>query len=89
MSHVHQFRLDIQAVAALYHLPSEDRPDMEVLPHFARIRFLTLVDVHKGTRHYTQLGQLREVVDEILGDAVAEIFGIGIGTYVHERHHCQ
>jgi len=32
---------------------------------------------------------LREAVDQVFGEAVAEIFGVGIGPHVNKRHHCK
>src|SRR5262249_55125150 len=36
-------------------------------------------------RPHGELGDLRKVVDDALGDTVAEVFGIGVGAHIHER----
>jgi hypothetical protein len=62
---------------------------MQILTHLARVRSTALVADYQAPRHDSELGQLRQVIKEIPGDPVADVFSVGIAGYVDERHYGQ
>jgi hypothetical protein len=53
----------------------------------AHVGFAPLEREHRGARGDAEPLDLGERVDELVGHAVAEVLGVGIGTRVHERQH--
>jgi hypothetical protein len=84
-----QFGLNVQAVSALDYPAGQHRPYIQLSSDLFGFCFASLVAENPAAGHYPQLGDLREAVDQVLRDAVAEIFGVAVGAHVHERHHCQ
>src|SRR4030095_15718702 len=74
--HFHQLCLDIETVAALRDPAAQHRPNSEISPDLFGICFAPFVGEHPAPRQYAKLGQLREVVDQILSDAVTEVFSV-------------
>lgn len=79
---IHQFRLDVQTVAPLNDFPHEYRTDVEILSCLLGVYLLSLVAKCHTARHYSQVGQLSKAIDQALGNAVAEVLGVGIAAHV-------
>src|SRR5215472_13748026 len=60
---------------------------MQIAPGLLGIGLFSFVAEHRTARYYTQVPELREIVDQGLGDAVAQIFGVGIGAVIGEGQH--
>src|SRR5215468_6477371 len=58
---------------------------MQIAPHFLRIGRLPFITKDRVSRYYGNVWEFREAVNQALGDAVAEVFGLGIITHVDER----
>jgi hypothetical protein len=86
-SHIHQLGLNVQAVTPLDHFPSQHRPHIQLAADFFGICFVPLVTKYVTSWHDTQRRDLREAVDQVFRDAVAEILGVGVGTDVDEGEH--
>ena len=82
---IDQLRANHQTVVALQHAPGQSGPDAEILTDLLRIDLATLVAEHGAPRHYLESRQLRQVVDEALGQAVGEIVEILVPTEIFER----
>ena len=90
VGNINQVSLDTQVVTKLHYFPGQYGINAQFASDFLRINIFTLVAKHRGARQDTQLGQLREAVVDAFGDAVANIFRIGISGRVDERQdrHC-
>ena len=81
---IYQLGADVQVVAALHDPALKDGSNPQVAPYRPCIRFLSLVHEGGVPRHDPQMGQLRQPVDEALGDSVAQVFHVRIGAGIHE-----
>ena len=84
VAHVDKLGADRQIVAMLNHASGEHALNLEISPCCLRIGLLPFVAKHGVARHNREVGHLREVVDETLGDAVREVFGVRITADVGE-----
>ena len=84
---VDQLRGDPHPVAGLAHAALEHVADAERLGHVRHGDRCLLVDEGRVAGDDVQLGQLREIGDDVLADAVGEILLLGIAAHVVEREH--
>ena len=82
-----ELRSDPHATAHLSHAPFQNMADLEFARDSRHIDVLALV--HKGTvaGNDRQRRDLAQVGNDVLGDAVAEVFLFGIAAHVGERKH--
>ena len=78
---------DAEPVARLAHCPFEHDAHAEQRAHRADIERFPFEREDRRTRRHPQPGDFRERVDQLVGDAVAEVFVFGIGTRVDERQY--
>jgi hypothetical protein len=74
----HQVDLHHQTVATLHHFAHQHRADAQILSHFCRVDRLVLVSERRGAGNYSELGELGEAVDELLSQAIAQVFRVRI-----------
>ena len=84
---IHQLNADREALAALRHPAGHDGADAEPTGRLRDVSFLALEPKDGIARFHLHLRQLREVVDEAFGDAVAQVFRVRIAAGVDERQH--
>src|SRR6185436_15561195 len=65
-----------QGVALLEDSARDDGIDAELVSSAYRIDVLALVAEDRGARHHAQRRQLRERIDDALGDPVRQILGV-------------
>ena len=83
---VDQLRADAHRVARLRHAHGQQRLHAEVVGDRLRRRVLSFVAEHRRPRDDGEVGDARKVVDERLGDAVAEVIGSAIGAARYRKH---
>src|SRR5262249_26059496 len=80
---IHQLNVYDQPVAQALNAAGDYRAYLQRLAHLTRIDFAPFVGKDDAARHHSaQRGQLREAVDQILGDAVRQVLHLWIGAYV-------
>jgi hypothetical protein len=67
----------------------EDRAHAQLAANCLGMLFLSLVAESGVSRHHLQTRQLRQAVDEAIGNAVAQVFGVWVIVGVHEWPNCQ
>src|SRR5471032_1003254 len=87
IARIDQLRGDPDPVASLAHAALEHVADAKRLGHVGHRDRCFLVDEGRVTRDHVQLGQLREVSNDVLADPVGEILLFGITAHVVEREH--
>ena len=83
--HIDELRGDSQPVARLADAAFEHRADVQAPPDLPHVEGLALERKRGGSRHHAQILDVRQAVDQLLGDTVAEIFLILPSAHVHER----
>jgi hypothetical protein len=81
--------LDVQCIPSLRDPALEDRAHPQLAANHARFCFFSLVTESGVSRHHFQIRQLRQAVNEALGEAVAQVFGVWITAGVHEGQNRQ
>ena len=84
---VHKFGLDHQTIAAQVTWARDDRADVQVAADLRGIRVLALVAKHDAPRADAQARQLREAIDQRLGNAVGEVLDVSGAAGHRERQH--
>src|SRR5437899_2664053 len=75
------------AVGGPAHAPAEHGRHLQRLTDLPHVLVLPLECERRRPGHDLELGQLRERVDELFADAVAQVFLLWGATHVHERQH--
>jgi hypothetical protein len=78
---------DAEPVARLSDAPLQHRRDIQLRPDAAHVERLALERERRGARHHPQVRNAGEGVDQLLGEAVAEILLVFFGTEVEKREH--
>ncbi len=78
-----------QALAGLPHAAFEHRSDVEGVADFAQVDALALERERRGAGGDLECLDARQRVHQLFGDAVREIFLLGIIAHVDERQHRQ
>ncbi len=82
-----QLRRDADLVAGLAHAALQDVRDVELLRHFLDVDLLALELEGRGARGNSQIGDLRQQVEQLLRQAVREVFLVLARAHVRERQH--
>jgi hypothetical protein len=82
---VDELGLNRQVVALLADAPGQNRACVQRHANRRRIGLHSLIPEHEAARHDAKPAQLRDAVDDALGNAVGQEFDGGVGTLVHER----
>ncbi len=82
---VDQLRRDAQPVAGLAHAPLEHRGHAELPPDEQPVLDPSRRRERRGARSDTQPLDMRQVRDDLLGDALTEVLLIVVGAHVDER----
>ena len=85
--HVHELGLDIEQRALLHHPARDEGIHVQGEAYGAWVDRHPLVREHRAPGNHAQLRQLREAVDDALGDAVGQVIRLGLAARVHEREH--
>ena len=86
ISYIDQIDLQAQPVSASIDSARQDRANVQGARDLARIGFASVVD-HDAARHDAQFRELRKTVDQALGELVAEVVSLSIGSFIDERKH--
>jgi hypothetical protein len=84
---IDQLRRDPQHVAGPAHRALEDMRHVQLPGDFGDRDVLALERERRGARDHPELGNLRQQVQQLLGNAVREVLLLGIGTPVHKGQH--
>ena len=84
---IDQLRVDADALARLSDAAFENVGDVEAPAHLLHVGVLALVGEGRIPRDDRQRRDLRQIGDDVLGDAVGEVFLLGIAAHVGERKH--
>jgi hypothetical protein len=87
--HLDEFGAHGKVVGTLRHAAGQHGTDAEFAAYRARVGLLAFVTKDCATRHYLEVGQLRETADQALGNAVAQVVAIRGGAGVDEGEHGQ
>ena len=82
--HVDQVGLDVQRAVALGHPAGKHGADAEVAPGFLRVHLRTPVAECQTAGRDPELGKLRECVNQVLRNAIAEVLFVWIRAHVGE-----
>ena len=82
-----QLRGDAHLVAGPAHRAFEDVRNIEPLGDLRDLHVLALVRERRGARDHAQLRDLRQQVQQLLGDPVGEILLVLVRAHVDEREH--
>src|SRR5262249_51933016 len=85
VSNIHQLGTEVQIVAPLNQPTREDRTDVQLASHSNGVRVTSFVAKYRTPSHDPQFGQVREAIDDVLGYAVAYIFGFRVRIGVDQR----
>src|SRR5439155_25153515 len=75
-----QVNLHGQSVARLVYFAGEQRTYAKVLSHLGRVDCFAFVGECRGARNHSDLWDLGQAVDELLGQTIAQVFGVHIRT---------
>ena len=84
---VHQPRRDPQAVRRAPHAALEHVPAAEVSADGREAARIALETHRRGSRDHAQRPDPRQIGDDLVGQSVAEVLGVGIRAQVRERQH--
>ena len=84
---VDQLRGDAHPVVHLAHAAFKQILHAQPRGHAVKVLGAALVGEGSVARHHEQRGDLREIGDDVLGDAVAEIILLGVARHVDEGQH--
>src|SRR5262249_11894356 len=84
---IHELRLHDESVASMKDAPAQHGSNTELAADALRIRGAALVTGDRAARHDPDSRQLRQTVDDALGDSVGEVLRIGIPAQVFEWQH--
>ena len=68
--------------------PSQHRPDPEIAPHLSWVDFAAPEAKARAARDDPKIRESRELVDEGIGNAVAQVFVVGVAAHILEGQHC-
>src|SRR5208282_3780841 len=85
---VHELSVDRQIVTSLDYPANQNCLHPELVSCGLRIDFSPPIPQNRIARHYGEMGQLRKVVDETLGYAVAQILRVRVGSRIVEGQDC-
>ena len=80
---------DDEGASPLDDVAREHRLNAELPADVPRIDVLSLVTEDGAARHDAQSRNLREVVDEALGETIAEVIELCVAAAIHQRKHSQ
>src|SRR6266404_7850051 len=63
----------------------QDRLYLQFMTYDGRIGFASFVTKRRIARHDSELGQLRQVIDQSFSDSIREVFKMWIARHVNER----
>src|SRR5262249_18784471 len=81
---IDQVGLNVQSVATLDDAAREDRAHGQLTANSLEVQFAAFVAKHRTPRYDPQRGQLREAVDQVLRDAIAQILSVWVSADVDE-----
>src|SRR5262245_51227473 len=84
---IDQLRRDPHAPTGLTHTALYDMPNLQPLGHLTSVDRLALEGEYGGARHDVERGNLGQVGDDILGNAVAEVLLLRVAAHVGEWQH--
>ena len=84
---IDQLRRHPDAVSRLSHAALEHIADAEIARDLGNEHRLVLVGEGRVASDHVQLGQFRQVGDDVFGDSVGKIFLLGVAAHVLERQH--
>src|SRR5262249_5836061 len=83
---VHKLRLDHQLVVAIGDSAEKHGANPELASNLLGVRSSqTLVSKHRASSHHSQLGELRQVVDQRLGYSIREVTGAQLARLIDKR----
>lgn len=82
---VDELSIDAETVAGLTDTPFQHGPDFQFLTNLSEIVALLSELERRRPRHYPQPVQLRQSIDQLFGEAVAEVLLLRVGAHVRER----
>ena len=82
-----QLSRDADARPGLPHTSLQNEINAEALRHCRHLDRFALVSEDGVPCHHEQAGNFREIGDDVFGNAVTEIFLLGIAAHVYERKH--
>ncbi len=82
---VNELGLDDQAVGALKDLARKYGSNLEGPSDLLGVYLHALVAEHRAPRHDAEPGELRQQVNDALGDSVTEVFRIRIDIRIRQR----
>src|SRR6266478_4854818 len=81
---IDQLGADVQCVPSLRDSALEDHTHAQLAANRLNVRIFSLVAKNRVSRHHFQIRQLRQAIDEALGDTVTQVFGVWISIGVYE-----
>ena len=82
-----ELRGDPQLLAGLPHAALQDVRDVELLADHPQVFVPSLELKRRGAPDHAQLGQLRQQVEQLLRQAIREVFLVLARAHVRERQH--
>src|SRR6185369_9288765 len=82
--YVHEIYLDHQRISQLRHSTGDNGINAQVAPNFSRVHILPVETKYGATRHHTQGGNLRQVIDQTFRNPLAQVFGVGVRRAIYE-----
>jgi hypothetical protein len=87
--YIHHLRFHNEVVFMLQHPPGNHSANVQFRRGSERVHAHSSVTKHHPARHYADLPQFRQTVDDRLGDPFAQIIVRRIAAGVFEWHYCQ
>ena len=84
---INKFGADGDIVVSFQHAAGENGVDAKFAGDRGRIDGLALITVRGRQRNDFKVRELRKRADEILGNSLAEIFGVRIARCIYKRKH--
>ena len=84
---IDQLRDDAHAIAGAAHAPLEDRRSIQLRTDLAQAVLAFLERHDRGPRNHLETADLRQVGNDIFGDAVGEVLVLRIRAQVEERQY--
>ena len=81
---VDEFRADDELISTLPDAPCDYTIDFQVMGDHLRINIMPLVSKNSRAGHDGEIWNLAKVVDQAFGEAVTEVFAVGIVCGVDE-----
>src|SRR2546423_10474955 len=74
--------------AGLSHASFQNKVDAETLGDFRHVHMLALVGEGSVARHDKETRHLRQISNDVFGNAVTEVFLFRVAAHVDERKNC-